>query len=93
MQKRHEVYENQFRALFARNCKVNCTKTINPLVSNKPTNKQATSHIMNEQKLEELKEKCRNYFSVECCVCSTEVGVYEADEKIYYFFHVIPGLG
>ena len=75
-----------------RNCKINCTKTITPISSNKESKSNQIQSI-NEDKLEEMKEKCRNYFSVECFVCSTEVGVYEADEKIYYFFHVIPGLG
>lgn len=76
-----------------RNCKINCTKTIAPISSNKEMKSTKFQTIKEEDRLEEMKEKCRNYFSVECLVCSTEVGVYEADEKIYYFFHVIPGLG
>ena len=89
---RHESYDNQYRALFVRNCKINCTKTINPLNAQK-IEKKNEKNLSEEEKLEEMKEKCKNYFSVECCICNTEVGVYEADEKIYYFFHVIPGLG
>jgi len=33
------------------------------------------------------------YFSVSCKVCSTEIGVYEFEEKIYHFFNVYPGYG
>jgi len=79
--------------LFVRNCKINCTKTIQPIFPDEKTKPKAGKILTQEEQLDEMKEKCKNYFSVECCVCNTEVGVYESDEKIYYFFHVIPGLG
>lgn len=86
----HESYENQFRALFAQNCKINLTRTLKPQGNN---GKQKENMIEEEEDIANLRQTFEIYFSVECNICSTEVGVYGADSKLYIFFHVLPGLG
>lgn len=91
---RHDTYSNQFRAISVRNCKVDCTKQVIPKgkrkICERNENKQNNGE---EEYLEDLKEKFQLFFTVECAVCNTEIGVFEFEEKLYHFFHVIAGTG
>lgn len=43
--------------------------------------------------MENEREKFEIYFVTKCQTCMKDLGVYEADSKIYRFFNVIPSLG
>jgi len=52
---RHELYENQYRSMFVRNCKVDFTKTLQPLSEGSQNRGKNTKEI--EHKLQELKKQ------------------------------------
>ncbi|XP_006647572.2 E2F-associated phosphoprotein [Oryza brachyantha] len=83
---RHEIYVNQYRAMFVRNCKV---KTDQILREGKGKRKNRKGKAANSSATSEGENKGAVYHPVCCEVCSTEVGVFDEDE-VYHFFNVIP---
>ena len=88
---RHEIYKSQYRAVFVQNCNIDQNKIIQ-----QKNMKIYNSMMGKEDKDIELEKKriCAElYFSVSCANCGCEIGVFDALEKVYHFFQVIPGSG
>lgn len=73
----HTVYENQFRAMFVMNCKVDTNQLI------KPDNSD-------DKQMDEDEDECDAYNPIHCTVCGVEVGLREAcPDGAHIFFNVI----
>ncbi|XP_054714569.1 E2F-associated phosphoprotein-like [Uloborus diversus] len=73
---RHDIYKNQYRAMFVSNCNVNHSETLKyPVKKKKMKN---TKMLLNDE----------NYNPVVCSICNTEVAVYDSEE-VYHFFNVL----
>ncbi|RIA93695.1 E2F-associated phospho protein [Glomus cerebriforme] len=83
---RHELYSNQYRAIFVENCKIIKTERLlyneNKLKNKKRQNKKEESS--NEQII-----KQEYYYPVECEICGTKVAVMD-EEEVFHFFNAIP---
>ncbi|CAG2234945.1 E2F-associated phosphoprotein [Mytilus edulis] len=78
----HDVYENQYRAMFVKNCRVDTSELLKqPLQKKKRTKKQKTLDTTNNETED-------NFHPVKCTECSTVVGVFDNDE-VYHFFNVL----
>ncbi|GAU97310.1 hypothetical protein RvY_08630 [Ramazzottius varieornatus] len=76
---RHEIYKQQYRAMFVLNCYVDMAKTLVYKKSKKPTVKDHGSSSEEQGNL---------FHPVRCKECQTELGVYD-HEEVYHFFNVI----
>lgn len=79
----HDKYENQFRAMFVHNCKIDR--------SEKLYFKQKTRQYKSKKDREsenQINADDEVFLSVKCTQCEAVVGVYDTDE-IYHFFSVI----
>lgn len=74
---RHQIYKNQYRAMFVMNCRPILTEELHYKSKAKKKRKQQQEVEMDEM-----------YHPVRCSECNTEVGVYDKDE-IYHFFNVL----
>ncbi|XP_076100514.1 E2F-associated phosphoprotein-like [Mytilus galloprovincialis] len=78
----HDVYENQYRAMFVKNCRVDTSELLKqPLQKKKRKKKQKTLDTTNNETED-------NFHPVKCTECSTVVGVFDNDE-VYHFFNVL----
>ncbi len=78
---RHDLYPNQYRAMFVVNCTVSRGQKLKfPLT--KSGRKQAGGTVKEVSDDEE-------FYPVRCDVCSTEVAMFDKDE-VYHFFNVVP---
>ena len=86
---RHEIYNQQYRAMFVLNCSVDRTQKLKYSLSKsarrKGGGKGKGSKGSNEAKDDDDSE---DYNPVKCETCSTEVAVFDKDE-VYHFFNVI----
>ncbi|KAF2074299.1 hypothetical protein CYY_004393 [Polysphondylium violaceum] len=86
---KHDVYKNQYRAMFTKNCRVDFSNRLVYKDIEKPkrdkNNQQQQQHTEQEQG-EEIVEY---YHSVLCAICDTQVGVFDKDH-VYHFFNVFP---
>nr|ACO12868.1 E2F-associated phosphoprotein [Lepeophtheirus salmonis] len=73
---RHDVYKNQYRAMFVMNCTVDTSKGLAYTDSKKSIKNKKKMGIEAEEEL---------YNSVKCDACQTQLAVYDKDE-IYHFF-------
>uniref|UniRef100_T1IQM1 E2F-associated phosphoprotein n=1 Tax=Strigamia maritima TaxID=126957 RepID=T1IQM1_STRMM len=73
---RHDVYTNQYRAMFVQNCSINMSETLKYPLKSKKRNKKAQP------------PPGETYHPVKCDVCNTEVAMYDKNE-VYHFFNVI----
>ncbi|QQP56151.1 E2F-associated phosphoprotein [Caligus rogercresseyi] len=76
---RHELYQNQYRAMFVMNCSVD------------PSKKLAYSHSkrsIKKNKAGPSTAKEELYNPVKCDACETQLAVYDKEE-IYHFFNVV----
>ena len=74
---RHEVYENQYRAMFVLNCTVDNSQRLKY-----PMSKRGAKKKKKDDEDEEL------FNLVKCDLCSTEVAVFDKDE-VYHFFNIV----
>ncbi|ORX59903.1 hypothetical protein BCR36DRAFT_341993 [Piromyces finnis] len=98
---RHEIYHNQYRTMFVRNCIVNRNERYRiPEENNKKNkakNKNKNKNNNNNTNEEILKTEESNinndsqdyYYPVLCKYCQTQVGLLDQNE-IYHLFNVIP---
>ena len=103
---RHEVYSNQYRAMFVFNCKVTSDiqqykrkrqwqhrrKNHNNRNHNNNYNNMADINLTEEmmQNLRLKDEEYEIFYPVKCAVCTTEVGVFDENE-IYHFYNILAG--
>ncbi|GJD06253.1 E2F-associated phosphoprotein [Galdieria sulphuraria] len=80
----HEEYENQFRAIFVRNCRVRTDQRLKVRVRGAEGD-QEYQQLKEAGKVSDLQNK---YLPVVCAVCHTEVGVLDQDE-VYHFCNVL----
>ncbi len=78
---RHQLYENQYRAMFVVNCHV---------VEGERLRFPLSKSAKKNRRKEEQQEDDELYQPVRCDHCSTEVAVYDKDE-VYHFFNVMAG--
>ena len=93
---RHEVYTNQYRAMFAYNCKITNDilryKKKKKWVHNRKNEKNGDI-ALTEEMIQNLNLDERDYdiyYPVQCRICGTDVGVYDKDE-IYHFYNTLVG--
>lgn len=93
---RHDMYKNQYRAMFVVNCKVVEDEVLRyePSQQQKPGKKRKKSQ---KGKLVQLTKDnmssadsslSERYHPVACTECNTEIAVYDNDE-VYHFFNVL----
>ncbi|KAG2184908.1 hypothetical protein INT43_000821, partial [Umbelopsis isabellina] len=73
---RHELYPNQYRAMFVTNCRPNFAERFRYRESNNANN------IPEEAKGKDV------YYPVNCDICKTHIAMFD-DEEVYHFFNVI----
>lgn len=85
---RHEVFANQFRAMFVLNCKI--VKDEQLTYRPKPDKKARKRQRQRGQTEGERGEggEMELYHPVRCNFCNTEVAVYDRDE-VFHFFNVL----
>lgn len=81
---RHDVYDNQYRAMFVTNCKVDKTEILKYPKASKRSKKRKKS----KQSMDDTATNDDNFHPVKCTECNTVVAVYDEDE-IYHFFNVL----
>ncbi|VDM39739.1 unnamed protein product [Toxocara canis] len=94
---RHEIYRDQYRAMFVENCKVMTEETIfMPETGRKrrrAARKCATAPkpntVVGASEATTLRREDL-FHPVQCAICATAVGVYDVDE-VYHFFNVLTG--
>lgn len=78
---RHDIYQNQYRAMFVKNCHVDTAELLKqPLQKKKYSKKQKKSETENDDG--------DNFHPVKCTECTTVVGMCDTDE-VYHFFNVL----
>lgn len=93
---RHDMYKNQYRAMFVMNCKVVKDEILRyePSQQQKPGKKRKKAQ---KGKLVQLTKDSATsadsslsecYHPVACTECNTEIAVYDGDE-VYHFFNVL----
>ncbi|XP_057297962.1 E2F-associated phosphoprotein-like isoform X2 [Hydractinia symbiolongicarpus] len=95
---RHDLYKNQFRAMFVMNCQVINDQLLRYEHKNKSKKRRKKEGpgklvefepVSSAGKSTELGEEL--YHPVQCTSCQTEIAVYDKDE-IYHFFNVIESI-
>ena len=87
---RHDIYVNQYRAMFVSNCRVikdeKLTYTAKP---DKKSRKRKGRSKKSEDVMNEAPCESSNQFHpVKCSECNTDVAVIDADE-VFHFFNVL----
>ncbi|XP_072031486.1 E2F-associated phosphoprotein-like [Amphiura filiformis] len=96
---RHELYHNQYRAMFVLNCTIIRSERLKYPVPkktkrwNRNRGKRRHGEIgegsgVGDKGVGEGEDSEELYFPVKCSVCNTEVGVYDEDE-VFHFFNVL----
>ena len=83
---RHEVYHQQYRAMFVKNCSVDKSQSLK-YKAKKQFHKKRQSAAEDAAAAAGMDEQ-DVYHPVKCTECGTEVAVYDKDE-IYHFFNVL----
>ncbi|CAN6543277.1 unnamed protein product [Malus baccata var. baccata] len=81
----HEIYVTHYRAIFVENCKILSDQIVHQKEARPRKGKrgrESSEHEATPTGNQAVKQVC-------CLVCSTEVGVIDADE-VYHFFNVLP---
>ncbi|XP_074646580.1 E2F-associated phosphoprotein-like [Tubulanus polymorphus] len=79
---RHELYNNQYRAMFVLNCDVDYTQQLKYPVKSKKKKTKRSDNTDSENSDMDL------YHPVKCTECQTEVAVMDKDE-VFHFFNVL----
>lgn len=87
---RHDVYKQQFRAMFVMNCNIISDESLRyEAKKDKRTGKKKQSQQQGDSSSVEASDELFN--PVQCALCNTEVAVYDKEE-IYHFFNVVESL-
>jgi hypothetical protein len=90
---RHELYENQFRAMFVENVTVLANERLRFPLSKSARRRRGGNRGQHEGQSSvqgaTVAEDDEVYHPVRCVHCSTEVAMYDKDQ-VYHFFNVIP---
>lgn len=78
---RHELYRNQYRAMFVSNCTIVMEETLSFPIKQKKLRRKSSGQCSADGKDD-------SFHPVQCSVCKTGVAVYDTDE-IYHFFNVL----
>ncbi|XP_045182669.2 E2F-associated phosphoprotein-like [Mercenaria mercenaria] len=80
---RHDVYDNQYRAMFVTNCKVDTSEFLKYPKTDKRSRKRkkASQNSDNDTNVDK-------FHPVKCEECNTVVAVFDEDE-VYHFFNVL----
>ncbi|KAI9030684.1 E2F-associated phosphoprotein [Phycomyces nitens] len=80
---RHDIYPNQFRAMFVENCKVIKTERYRTSAGkNRKKKKKDDGDSM------DIAQDEASFFMVKCETCDTHVAMMD-DDEVYHFFNVI----
>ena len=82
---RHEVYPQQYRAMFVMNCKILKGEVLKFVPKQ---DKRALKRKRGKSEEESSTTNMESFHPVHCSVCNTEVAVYDQDE-VYHFFSVL----
>ncbi|KAK3598652.1 hypothetical protein CHS0354_020410 [Potamilus streckersoni] len=86
---RHEMYMNQYRAMFVMNCVVDNTERLKfPKGSAKERKRKRKKQMVSNSLNANLDEEEDWFNPVKCSECSTVVAVYD-DDEVYHFFNVL----
>lgn len=85
---RHDLYQNQYRAMFAMNCSVDKTQKLKFPERQKGGKGKKNRNKKNPEPNVEG-DRGEDFHPVKCEQCSTEVGVYD-QEEVFHFFNIIP---
>ena len=95
---RHDLYKNQFRAMFVLNCVIDKTQFLRyerKNVSKKRRKKHGPGKLVEYDPSNDetggTKTLVDVYNPVQCNSCKTEIAVYDTDE-IYHFFNVVESI-
>uniref|UniRef100_A0A915AIZ3 E2F-associated phosphoprotein n=1 Tax=Parascaris univalens TaxID=6257 RepID=A0A915AIZ3_PARUN len=95
---RHQIYRNQYRAMFVENCKIVIEETVFMPEGGKKKRKDMKkceaarpkpNTVVSASEASTLRREDL-FHPVQCAVCSTAVGVYDVEE-VYHFFNVLTG--
>lgn len=96
---RHDKYENQFRAMFVRNCRIVDDEILKVAPQENRKTKKATRKRGKRRDIEgqevafgneQEKPAVEEFYKSVCCTeCGTQVAVLDVDE-VYHFFAAIP---
>ncbi|XP_028395987.1 E2F-associated phosphoprotein-like [Dendronephthya gigantea] len=86
---RHDIYKQQFRAMFVMNCKVVADETLR--YEDKKQKKKSSKKNKQPDAGVSLEKESELYNPVQCTSCNTEVAVFDKDE-VYHFFNVVESL-
>jgi len=89
---RHELYKNQYRAMFVLNCRVLKDEVLKHIPKQKNTRKRRRKagklgEKVGQEEAEE-EEPEATYHPVRCTECNTEIAVVDSDE-VFHFFNVL----
>ena len=86
---RHELYANQYRAMFVMNCCIVRSERLRYPASTKKRQRKKRKHGRDNEGSEGgSSEGDELYHPVKCSICNTEVAVLDKDE-VYHFFNVL----
>ncbi len=86
---RHEVYKNQYRAMFVVNCRVQKDEVLKHIPKQKKSfRKRRRKSGQNTAAADGPDEPEATYHPVRCTECNTEVAVIDSDE-VFHFFNVL----
>ena len=95
---RHDLYTNQYRAMFVMNCKVVEDEVLRYEPSKQQNSGKKRKKAQKGKLVQHTKEadnmtsvdstSSEHYHPVTCTECTSEVAVYDSDE-VYHFFNVL----
>ncbi|KAK6047082.1 hypothetical protein COOONC_15410 [Cooperia oncophora] len=87
---RHEIYNDQYRAMFVENCRVDHTSMKIEKTGKEKRRERQRLRKMGLNPAEQPDSSEDIFLPVHCAVCSTNVAVMDHDE-VYHFFNVLTG--
>ncbi|CAI4231729.1 unnamed protein product [Auanema sp. JU1783] len=88
---RHEIYKDQYRAMFVENCEIDKTEDLKVEKTGKEKKRQKQQMKKMGLAMESSAGTPHDIFhAVKCCKCGTKVAVYDHDE-VFHFFNVLAG--
>lgn len=90
---KHDIFPNQYRAMFVMNCTIDFTERFRyPQNAGQKKNHKVSLHGDKSSIVPLAEEKDDIYYSVKCNECRTQVAMYDRDE-VYHFFNIISSYG
>lgn len=90
---KHDIFPNQYRAMFVMNCTIDFTERFRyPQNAGQKKNHKVSLHGDKSSIVSLAEKKDDIYYSVKCNECRTQVAMYDRDE-VYHFFNIISSYG